>query len=180
VTYRGFEVMYLRVIVALAAVAGLTAFSPAPFPKHERKAAVDDIALLQGTYKVIDYGRPNLNGGGGARLAIRRSEMKVQISGNKWSFMYSNGNGFAPSTTYEMKLMPKASPKMLDMTYNVANDYTLTMKGIYKIEGKKVTMAYVSTYSGARFGNMQQGAVERPTSFENLTGNAMLITMERE
>jgi uncharacterized protein (TIGR03067 family) len=170
--------MYLRVIVAIAVVAGLTAFSPAPFPKNERKKTPDDIVLLQGTYKVIDYGRPNLNGGG-ARLAIRRSEMKVQISGNKWSFMYSNGNGFAPSTTYEMKLMPKTAPKMVDMTYNVANDYTLTMKGIYKIEGKKVTMAYVTSYSGARFGGVQ-GEVERPTSFENLSGNAMLITMERE
>jgi uncharacterized protein (TIGR03067 family) len=170
--------MYLRVIAAVAIVAGQTAFSPAPFPKHERKATVDDSVLLQGTYKVIDYGRPNLNGGG-ARLAIRRSEMKVQISGNKWSFMYSNGNAFVPSTTYEMKLMPKTAPKMVDMTYNVANDYTLTMKGIYKIEGKKVTMAYVTAYSGARFGNMQ-AEVERPTSFENLPNVAMLITMERE
>ena len=33
--------------------------------------------------------------------------------------------------------MPKTSPKMVDMTYNVANDYTLTMKGIYKIEGRR-------------------------------------------
>ena len=168
--------MYLRVFAAIAVVAGLTAFSPAPFPKHQRKAAVDDSVLLQGTYKVIDYGRPNLNG---ARLAIRRAEMKVQIRGNQWSFLYSNGNGFSPSTTYEMKLMPKAAPKMIDMTYKVANDYTLTMKGIYKIEGKKVTLAYVNAYSGARFGNMQAEA-ERPTSFGNLTGNAMLITMERE
>jgi len=170
--------MYLRVIVAIAVVAGLTAFSPAPFPKHERKKAVEDIVLLQGTYKVIDYGRPNLNG---ARLAIERSEMKVQISGNKFSFMYSNGSSFVPSTTYEMKLMPKSAPKMVDMTYNVANDYTLTMKGIYKIEGKKVTFAYVSTLVG-RGGGFGQApnATERPTSFDNLPPNAMLLTMERE
>ena len=31
--------MHLRVIAAIAVVIGLTAFSPAPFPKHERKAA---------------------------------------------------------------------------------------------------------------------------------------------
>src|SRR5437016_5032376 len=132
--------MYLRLIVAVAAVAGLTAFSPAPFPKAERKRSVDDAVLLQGTYKVNDYGRPNMN----ARLAIRRSPMKIRIRGNQFSFMYQSGNDYVPSTTYTIKLHQASMPRQIDMTYD-SGDYTVTMKGIYKIEGKKVTIAYVST-----------------------------------
>jgi len=167
--------MYLRLVVAVAAVAGLTAFSPAPFPKAERKRSVDDAVRLQGTYKVIDYGRPNL-----ARMAIRRSPMKVRIQGDQFSFMYQSGNDYVPSTTYAIKLHQSSMPRQLDMTYN-SGDYTITMKGIYKIEGKKVTIAYVSTFvgRGGGFGGAPN-APERPTSFDDLPPNAMLLTMERE
>jgi uncharacterized protein (TIGR03067 family) len=162
------------VLAALAAV-GLTGFSPAPFPRTERKREVDDMTALQGTYRVVEYGRPNM--GGGAAL-IRRTEMKVQISGNKWTFQFNDGNAWVSSTSYEMKLQPRTFPRSLDMTYN-ANDYVLTMKGIYRIEGRKLTVAYATSYSGARFGAMPMDG-ERPTNFENLSGNAMLMKLERE
>src|SRR5262245_13031939 len=149
--------MYLRVIVAVAVVAGLTAFSPAPFPKAERKRSVDDAVLLQGTYSVIDYGRPNL-----ARLGARRSPMKIRIQGKQFSFMYQNGNDWVASTTYELTLHPSSMPKQVDMTYT-SGDYTITMKGIYKIEGKKVTFAYVSTFVGRGGGGFgAPNAPERP------------------
>jgi len=166
--------MKLRLTLALAIVVGATAFSaasPAPFPKPNRKPAVDDAILLQGTYKVVDYGRPNFNG---RAALIRRTQMKIRIQDNKFSYLYQNGNDFVPSTTYEIKLNAKSSPKAIDMTY-VTNDYTMTMKGIYKIEGNKVTLVYVSTYSGRI---TQDG--ERPSSFENLPPTAMLMTLERE
>jgi len=53
------------------------------------------------------------------------------------------------------------------------------MKGIYKIEGKKVTIAYVSTFVG-RGGGPAPNATERPASFDNLPPNTMQIVMERE
>src|SRR4051794_9672990 len=96
---------HLRAIVAIAVVAGAVASvtaSPAPLPRNERRRTADDAVLLQGTYKVLDYGRPNLNG----RLAVRRNNMKVRISGTQFQFLYQNGNSYLPSTTYEMKLMP--------------------------------------------------------------------------
>jgi len=102
--------MYFRVIVAVAVVAGLTAFSPAPFPKADRKRSADDAVLLQGTYVVSDYGRPNMGG-----RAIRRSPMKIRIQGKQFAFMYQNGNDYVPSTTYEMKLHQTSMPKTVDI-----------------------------------------------------------------
>jgi len=167
---------YFRALVAVAIVAGVSAsaiaFTPAPLPKNERKRTTDDLSLLQGTYKVLDYGRPNLNG----RAVMRRENMKVRITGDKFQFLYQNGNDFVPSTTYEMKITPKAAPKLLDMTYT-SGDYTLTMKGIYKIEGSKVTLAYVTAYTG-RIKQLQEP--ERPTSFEELPPVAILMVLERE
>ena len=165
---------YLRVIVAIAVVAGATAFSPAPLPKTERRRATDDAVLLQGTYKVLDYGRPNVNVNG--RLMLRRTNMKVRISGKQFQFLNQSGNDYVPSTTYEMKLSQRSSPKVLDMTYK-GGDYTATMKGIYKIEGSKVTVAFVTSYTGVV---KQIQEPERPTSFDNLPPSAMLMVLQRE
>jgi len=165
--------MYLRVLVALIFFAAAAGFSPAPFPKSNRKPATDDLVLMQGTYKVLDYGRPNMNRGG---FGLQRQQMKVRISGNQFAFLYHNGAEYVASTTYEMKLTPKAAPKLLDMTYS-AGDYTVVMKGIYKIEGNKVTLAYVSTYTG-RIRQLQEP--ERPTSFDNLPPAGLLMVLERE
>lgn len=165
---------YLRIIVAIAAVVAATAFSPAPLPKSHRKASVDDAILLQGTYKIVENGRPNVNNARVALIARRATTTKIRISGDKFSYLYPNGNDFVASTTYEMKLDKTTSPRAFDMTYTT-NAYTMTMKGIYKIEGNKVTLLYVTTYSG----QIQQDG-ERPTSFENPTINAMQMVLERE
>jgi uncharacterized protein (TIGR03067 family) len=165
--------MYLRLIVAIAVVVAAAAFSPAPLPKTHRKPAVDDVVLLQGTYKVLEYGRPNLQARGGFG-GPRRTNMKIRISGDKFAFLYQQGNDWMPSTTYEMKLNSKASPKTMDMSYN-AGDYTVTLKGIYKIEGNKVTLLYNYAYSG----RINQDA-ERPTNFGSPPMTAMQMVLERE
>lgn len=163
--------MYSRLIVAVAAVVAAAAFSPAPLPKPHRKPVVEDAVLLQGTYKVVEYGRPNLRGRG---VALSRSNMKIRISGDKFAFLYQQGNDYVPSTTYEMRLNSKTSPKEADLSYNTG-DYTVTMKGIYKIEGNRVTLLYNYSYSG----RINQTA-ERPTNFASPPMTAMQMVLERE
>jgi len=190
--FQGVTSMFLRSFIALAVLTGLAAFSaasPAPFPRTDRKKAVEDVVRLQGTYKVTNYGQAAVfgggggfgrGGGGGVVFALQRPDMKVRIQNDKFAFLHNNGADFQPTTTYEMKLVPNTSPKQVDMTYNTGN-YTVTMKGIYKIEGNnKVSIAYVSTITGARFNVVARPQVERPASFENLPPSAMLLTLERE
>ena len=169
--------MYFRLFVAAAVVAGLTAFSPAPFPRVDRKKAIDDNLLIQGTYKLVEQGRPNLGGG---RIAfIRRVPMKVQIQNGKFVYLQDVGNDFRPTTTYDMKLNTSGAPRQIDMSYNTG-DYTVTMKGIYKIEGNKLTILYVNTITGARINMPAMEGMERPTSFDTPSPNAMILTLEKE
>lgn len=168
--------MSFRLFVAAAVVAGLTAFSPAPFPRADRKKAVDDNFALQGDYKVAEQGRPNL---GGRIAIIRRVPMKVRIQNGKFAYLYHNGNDYQPSTTYDLKLNQSGSPRQIDMSYSTG-DYTVTMKGIYKLEGTKLTILYVNSITGARINAPVMEGQERPTSFESPSPNAMILTLEKE
>jgi uncharacterized protein (TIGR03067 family) len=181
--------MIVRFSIAFLVALSLTALAPAapaPLVKPERRKVADDMSVLQGTWKLVEQGRPGMNarlGGGRAVLIRRDTNVKIRISGNKFTYLYNNGlNNFSESTSYEMKVEQRTAPKSIDMTYSSPdNSYTMTMKGIYKVEGNKVTILYVQVYSGnikVRLGN---GASEdRPASFDNPPVNAMQLVLERE
>jgi len=162
----------------LFGLAALVVAAPAPSEKKDRKRGPEDIALMVGTWKMVEQGRPGMN----LQLAaIRRRgdlQTKIRIEGDKFQYLYFNGQDYQPSTTYDLKLQPRSSPKAIDLTYT-SGDYTVTLKGIYKIESNKLTLLYVQNYE-SKLKNVRNAEQERPTSFDNAPPNAYQMVLERE
>jgi uncharacterized protein (TIGR03067 family) len=178
--------MLVRFTLSLAVAFSLTALvpaAPAPLVKKDRNRAPDDLALMQGTWKMVEQGRPGMNNGQlAARVAILKrgdSQTKIKIEDGKFTYLYFNGQGFTPSTSYDLTIQPRSAPKTIDMKHN-SGDYTITLKGIYKIDGNKLTILYVNTYESKMRAVPQQLNVERPTSFDSPSANAMQMVLEKE
>jgi len=174
--------MNMRVIAACGVLLGLAAMvvaAPAPTERKDRRRGPEDIALMHGTWKLVEQGRPGMNANV-ARLAIRRGDFqtKIRIEGDKFQYLYFNGQDYTPSTTYDLKLQPRSAPKAIDLSYT-SGDYTVTLKGIYKLDGNKLTLLYVQNYV-SKLKNVRGTEQERPTSFDNPSGTAMQMVLERE
>lgn len=173
--------MWLRLFLAGAVVAGLTGFAPAPVPKTQRsKVRVpDDLVRLKGLWQVVSYERPGLKNVGGI---IKTAISNVRIADNKWAFMRQVGNDLTPTVEYDMKVDPNGTPKKMDLVRDLGGN-VMTLKGIYKFEGNRLKVLYVSTYTaraGAGVGAVLVNQADTgPLSFENPPVNAILYTLER-
>jgi uncharacterized protein (TIGR03067 family) len=158
----------LRLFAAVIALC-LTAFAPAPFERPARQRADDGLARLQGSWKVTEFGRPDVREGALPWL-------KVRVKGARWTFLYQRGDAYVPSTTYVLKLAPRAAPQTIDLVHDDGQGL-VTLKGIYKVEGNTVTIVYVVI---SRVRNQLPRPEERPASFDNLPDHVERIIMRRE
>jgi uncharacterized protein (TIGR03067 family) len=174
--------MYIRCLFALAVIAGLTAFAPAPFPREQRKAREsDDAVRLMGTWKVTNYERPGVNGAAAMRYSVN---MTIRLSPGKWEYVYDNNNGLgglgrgavATNNDYEMKIDTASMPRKMTMTKDYGAGTTMTMNAIYKFEGDKVKILYTTVYQGRGMIQAETG----PLSWEKPPTNSILLTLERQ
>ena len=109
--------MLARVLAALAIVAALTAFAPAPFPKPGRKPSHGrGLAALQWTWSVS-------RSRAGDKDGVIRSpfRQKVKIQGNRWSFLREiDGTWQASGITYQITLDDKHNPPHIDLSRTTA------------------------------------------------------------
>src|SRR6185436_15717899 len=109
-------------------------FAPAPFPKKERYAALDDLAVMQGIWLMTSYDANNRPMG---------HEYKVRIKGNHWTFIATGNGQERESGSYVYNLDPTAHPRAFEWTNDRGNSGWV---GSYRLEnnGKRLTIVFNS------------------------------------
>jgi uncharacterized protein (TIGR03067 family) len=143
----------------LLAVLACAGFAPAPFPKPERKKHTDDLAAMQGSWKLVRYesnGKP------------MTSNFRVRIDKNVWNFVNLNQGRETSTASYELRLAPKLSPRGFEWksTGRVSSQYC----GSYVLDRDKLMLVFNS--------GVLDGATPRPMDFKSNKG--YLLILERE
>jgi uncharacterized protein (TIGR03067 family) len=155
--------MRSRLIVALVAVIALTAFAPVPFTKPNKKEK-NAPGNLQGTWELVSLERAR---GKGKGIGKASSQTKVRIEGDKWSFFRVRDKEMVKGPTY-LIVLDKQNPKWIDLKRSA--DAASTIFGIYRVQGDELKILYTTPI----------GDAARPTSFANLEGRQILMTLKRE
>jgi uncharacterized protein (TIGR03067 family) len=155
--------MTTRLLFAALVLFGLTAFAPAPFPKTERERKVEGVSLdqMQGVWTVTKLQTTRSSG---AATDSGSYLKEVQITGDRWSFVYREGRNNA--VNYTIRIDHKIKPPQLNFYNNHLKDAQPYGMGILKREGNVVQLMY--TWGGAR-----------ATSFEQPPEGHWLITLQR-
>ncbi len=100
-----------RFALALVALAGLTAFAPAPFPRPGKKtSSALDLKFLQGSWKVLKSERTTDK----RYHPTQTFTDQIRIQGNTWTFVRgSNGPQPGRLTSYRIEIDAAASPVRL-------------------------------------------------------------------
>ena len=138
----------------LLAAVGVIVLLPTQTRADEKAA----LAKLKGEYKAVTIQR----GGKDAPAPVLKS--KLVIEGNKFSIV-SMFNGMERKSTLIGKIDDSKKPMHLDLSKDGKGRYT----GIYKLDGKKLSICYNKTGEG------------RPTKFASpADSTTMLLIFEKE
>jgi uncharacterized protein (TIGR03067 family) len=156
--------MAARLLVILVALAGATAFAPAPFPRPGRPsgAAGLDARSLQGTWKVEKVERTVAGGYRPNASATSR----IRIEEGLWTFVRDPSNGRpGRATSYRLVVHAGRAPVALDgMRPTDPKPYML---GIVRQRGDAIEVLY--RFRGTR-----------PDDFDNPPAGCWRITMRRQ
>jgi uncharacterized protein (TIGR03067 family) len=157
-----------RILLALLAVAGLTAFAPAPFPRPKRdRGSGDEISLqtVQGTWRVVSMQRTSRDG---KHMPHKWAITHIRIRDDKWTFMEANN---VENTSYRLKVDGTKQPGLLDYYSwmdNNANVKQSVMVGAIRRKGNMVEILYLP-------GNHQ-----KPTTFDPPPEGWWLLVLQKE
>jgi uncharacterized protein (TIGR03067 family) len=147
--------MRCRLLLALTAILGTTAFAPAPFPRPEK---VDPTGLT-GTWAVVRYER------GGA--PVGGQTLKARIEKNKWTFLHVNADSTTkPTAAYFITIDPKKAPRSIDLTH-VSSKRKL--RGIYRCDSGQLHVAFHSFWVN-----------ERPTEFDGTDKRVFHMLLKKD
>jgi hypothetical protein len=170
-----------RLLVALVALIGLTAFAPAPFVKPDRKRDRDEgdiLGKLQGTWSISSKVRMGPNG----ILSKYSTSQKLQIEKDAWQLTSAGmgkggkGGGVAVKMParplYKIEIEPSGYPREFKVKRNLAkgSDY---MVGIVSVEGDTARMLY-------RLAVANPDDTVKPTAFEPVPEGWYLMTLKRD
>ena len=142
---------------ALLIVTALVGFAPAPFPRPQRVAKVDDMERLQGIWAMTHQ-----ESGG----TVTSHNYKVRIKGNDWTFIQLNNNQENDSAHYFLRLDQTVSPRAME--WGNDKDGTSGWIASYRIEGKRLTVIYDS-------GTLKNNLHTRPKDFEGTPPHKMVF-----
>jgi uncharacterized protein (TIGR03067 family) len=120
-----------RIVLLLAASA--LGFAPAPVYKETGRDPVAVLKRLQGTWAMPQYES------GGRTMISPGETYTVKIEKDQWTFWRSqNGGPLTKSSTYTLKLDPKANPAEVDFVQSP----TYSLLGAYALEGNTVRVVF--------------------------------------
>jgi uncharacterized protein (TIGR03067 family) len=156
--------MRVRVIVALIALSGLTAFAPAPFPKSGRRGDPGVISLqnFQGNWRAVSFDSVGPNN---QRSKIGLWFESVRVKGDTWIYVV----GGKENLSYRLVIDGDKRPALIDYYEVQGKPERPGMVGIMRREGNRVTILYYATTPDAR-----------AKSFENVPVNWWLLVLERQ
>jgi uncharacterized protein (TIGR03067 family) len=144
-----------RLLAALIALAGLTAFAPAPFPKPRQERTLIDLTRFQGTWKVIGHH----NYPAGQKQRAEWSITHIRIAKDRWTLL----EAARENATYRIGLDPKKKPCEVDWR---SDQGRILWMGIIRRDGDVVEVLYLS-------------ATQRPADFDKPPAGSYLITLRR-
>jgi uncharacterized protein (TIGR03067 family) len=152
--------MRVRVVVALIALVGLTAFTPAPFPRKDQRAReVLDLKGLQGYWRVEKAERTT----NGTYTVVPDPVTHILIENDVWVFMHGRGNR---SNEYRILVDPTRKPVWF--TFRNKTQNTGGTDGLMiRLPDGRVKILY-------------QWGGGRPASFEKPPANYWALTLIRE
>lgn len=163
--------MLFRLLTAILAIAGLTAFAPAPQYKAPKVVPQTLMQRLQGDWEMVNTER-TLNG----RKVLTKSTSRIRIEGNTWSYLYNNGTTWYTSTSYTIGLDENHKPTHMDLKRAFNGGERVQMAGIVSVEGDTLKFCYslggIINADGTR-------TAPRPNAMNPLPDNAYLMTYKR-
>lgn len=157
--------MTRRLLLAVVALAGLTAFAPAPFPKSQR----DTISLerIQGTWKVISL---EVIEKGNVPKQIDLSYTHIRVKEDYWQTLVINDGKINLDLLINERLAIDGTrkPARIDwFIFGPPRPERPGMVGIIRREGDRLRI-------------LSSGPENRPTSFENPPIDSWLLTLQRQ
>ena len=149
-----------RFLVGVAALVGLTAFAPAPFPRPWRGESTETtLQTLQGTWCVTAF----LISRAGDPVTYSSSTTHVRVRGDEWAFV---GGG---EVRYAIAVNGARRPATIDF-YNgpVSDKEPIQGRGIIRRKGDALEVVY------------QWRSESRATSFERPPHGQYLLKLRRE
>jgi uncharacterized protein (TIGR03067 family) len=155
-----------RVIVALVALVGLTAFAPAPLPRPPLLARGDHISLrhFQGKWHQVRI--ENIEPNGERKEWKNANVVAVRVKGDQWIYLGPNDR---VNATYTLTVQEARGPAAIDW-YSGGNKGQLPfMLGLIKRDGDTIQV----------LGKMGPLPGERPKRFEGAPAGWWLMTLQR-
>jgi hypothetical protein len=165
--------MRFRLLVALFAVLGATAFAPAPFVKPDRnrdREEGDPLPRLQGTWSMTSKERMGPNG---TVSKYSTTSQKLAIQDDSWSFVYvaKGGPKLPARPMYKLEIEPGGRPARFRVRRTTTDrDY---MVGILTVEGDKAKMLY-------RLVTTRPQDDATPDNFDTIPEGWYRMTLERD
>ncbi|MFO0841619.1 MAG: hypothetical protein U0797_04355 [Gemmataceae bacterium] len=165
--------MLTRHAIALAALAGLCAFTAAaPAPQYRpSKASAELLKRLQGLWEAgPTYRTERLVLGGRAApvqgLSAARSATLIRVEGDQWTHVRVVNGEHRALNKYTIKLDPSKKPMWIDLVREGTN--TTYRQGVIEVEGESARFSYTTLPPGsARSGDRGRRPPRvRPTGFE--------------
>jgi uncharacterized protein (TIGR03067 family) len=152
----------LRLLLALLALSGLTAFAPAPLPKPPRRGAVGplDLKRLQGVWVVEKAERTTA----GAYRVVKDPVTHILIEGDLWVFM----QGKAKRSSEFRLVLPDPTRTPVWFTFRAKNQPAGGTDGLLTEE------------KDGRVRVLYNWGSPRPASFENPPAGYWALTLRRE
>src|SRR5258708_4107102 len=146
-----------RLLFAAVALAALTAFAPAPFPRPRRESNAIDLTSFQGTWRLV---RQQVAQAGGTYHDTNIGVTHIRVVRDRWTFLNKGGT---ENASYFLKLDSVKKPCPLDFSGEVGG--RVQMMGIIRRRGQTVEVLY------------RGGTNVRPESFEKPPQGYYLLTL---
>lgn len=141
--------------IALSLALAVTFFAPSAASADQKS----ELAKLKGTYKTVSVKR------GGMDAPAKVLKSKLQIEGDQFTIITKKDDGTERKSAITATIDDSKSPKNVDL----GKDGKTRYEGIYKLDGKKLTLCYDRAGTG------------RPAKFESPAGSrTMLMVFEKE
>jgi uncharacterized protein (TIGR03067 family) len=156
-----------RLALALIALAGLTAFAPAPFPRQRRIDTSVSLEVLQGKWKVVKI--EEVTGPGGRVRRTTLAAEAIRFDRTHWTLLQSGDQEYVKNV---FRLDTGRRPAAIDIydrdRSRLDSGVPPIHVGLIRRAGDTVEILY---YSAA--------PAERPSSFENPPVGWWLLTLKR-
>jgi uncharacterized protein (TIGR03067 family) len=149
-----------RVVLALLAVLGVTAFAPAPFPRTERRSAEArlDLNAIQGVWAAVSIDVMQ----NGKLRRISWGVRRIYVRKGVWGFD-QDGSGFY------VTLNASRRPVTIDFRSAPGEKGQTAISGVLRLQGDTLQVLYVFTQPDTR-----------PTQFEHVRDGDRLMTLRLE